>query len=84
MLTEHEIAELRQLTLYNVVCMKEWTRDLTQCPVVEITCVKELIAQHTSVDMVNILLYQLFELKTIYKLTASSLNLIITQLSSNL
>ena len=82
LLTEDEIAELSQLALYNVACMKDWTRDLTQCPVVEITSVKEFIAQHTSVDMVNILFYKLFLLKSIYKYTTISLNLHIIKLSS--
>ena len=62
--------------------MKDWTRDPTQCPVVEITCVKEFIAQHTSVDSINILFYKLFLLKSIYKYTTISLNLHIIKLSS--
>ena len=54
-LTEDEIAQLSQLKLYEVACMTSWTKDLSKCPLVEVTDVKKFIAQHSkNFDMVCI------------------------------
>ena len=51
--TEYEISELSTLTFYSVASMTNWTRELDNCPNIEVADVKKFICDHTSVDMVN-------------------------------